>query len=55
MCALARQRRNRGLAGSVINIGVIIGAGYVTREVTNADQKNLRKGGYMWMYEATFH
>ena len=55
MCALARQRRNRGLAGSVINIGVIIGAGYVTRELTHADQKNLRKGGYMWIPEATFH
>ena len=55
MCALARQRRERGLAGSVINIGVIIGAGYVTREVTHADQKNLRKGGYMWMSESTFH
>lgn len=55
MCALARRRRERGLAGSVINIGVIIGAGYVTREVTHADQKNLRKGGYMWMSEPVFH
>ena len=55
MCALARQRRERGQPGSVINIGVIIGAGYVTREVTHADQKNLRKGGYMWMSERVFH
>ena len=55
MCALARQRRERGQPGSVINIGVIIGAGYVTREVTHADQKNLRKGGYLWMSESVFH
>ena len=55
MCALARQRRERGQPASVINIGVIIGAGYVTREVTHADQKNLRKGGYMWMSEPVFH
>lgn len=55
MCALARQRRNKGLAASVINIGVIIGVGYVTREVSHADQKNLRRGGYMWMSERDFH
>ena len=55
MCALARQRRENGLVASVVNIGVIIGVGYVTREVSHADQKNLRKGGYMWMSERDFH
>ena len=55
MCSLAAQRRQRGLAASVINIGVVIGAGYVTREVSQADQKNLRKGGYMWMSKRDFH
>lgn len=55
MCSLAAQRRKRGLAASVINIGVVIGVGYVTREVSQADQKNLRKGGYMWMSERDFH
>lgn len=55
MCALAHQRRAKGLAASVIYIGVIIGVGYVTREVSQADQKNLRKGGYMWMSERDFH
>ena len=55
MCALARQRRERGSAASVINIGVIISVGYVTREVSDADQKNLRKGGYMWMSERDLH
>lgn len=54
MCSLAAQRRKRGLTASVINIGVIIGVGYVTREVSQADQKNLRKGGYLWMSERDF-
>ncbi|KAA6407229.1 MAG: hypothetical protein FRX48_09031 [Lasallia pustulata] len=55
MCSLAAQRRKRGLAASVINIGVVIGVGYVTREVSQANQKNLRKGGYMWMSERDLH
>ena len=55
MCSLAAQRRKRGLSGSAIDIGVIIGAGYVTREVNHAGQENLRKGGYMWMSEGDFH
>lgn len=39
----------------MINIGVVIGVGYVTREVSHADQRNLRKDGYMWMSERDFH
>ena len=34
MASLASQRRRRGLAASVINIGAILGAGYVSRELT---------------------
>ena len=30
MTALAEQRRQRGLAASVINIGAVIGAGYIS-------------------------
>ncbi|KAF2182988.1 beta-ketoacyl synthase domain-containing protein [Zopfia rhizophila CBS 207.26] len=37
MCSLAAQRRKRGLAASVINIGVIISVGYVTREMSERD------------------
>ena len=55
MVSLAAQRRKRGLAASVINIGAIIGVGFITREVSQADQNNLRKGGYMWMSERDFH
>jgi hybrid polyketide synthase/nonribosomal peptide synthetase ACE1 len=55
MSSLAAGRRNRGLAASVINVGVIIGAGYVTREVSNMNEKRLNRGGMMWMSEPDFH
>ena len=55
MSSLEAQRRKRGLAASVINIGAIIGVGFITREVSQANQDNLRKGGYMWLSEQDFH
>ena len=55
MTGLAAQRRKRGLAASVINIGAIIGNGYVTRELTEAQQKALRSYGNIWMSEQDFH
>lgn len=55
MMSLSAQRRSRGLASSVINIGVVIGVGYVTREVNKSGQENLQKGGYMFLSEQMFH
>jgi hybrid polyketide synthase / nonribosomal peptide synthetase ACE1 len=55
MISLAAQRRSRGLAGSVINIGAILGVGYVTRETSQALQNNLLKSGHVWMSEEDFH
>ncbi|SPO01909.1 related to polyketide synthase [Cephalotrichum gorgonifer] len=55
MSGLAAHRRKRGLAASVVNVGVIIGAGYVTREVSNMDEKRLDRGGMMRMSETDFH
>jgi len=55
MVSLAHQRRKRGLSGSVINIGAIIGVGYVSRESSHASQENLLKGGYFFLSENTFH
>jgi hybrid polyketide synthase / nonribosomal peptide synthetase ACE1 len=51
MAGLANHRRARGLAASVINIGAILGAGYVSRELTEEQQEYLRKVGHMWMSE----
>ena len=55
MTSLAAQRRKRDLAGSAINIGAIMGNGYVTRELTLAQQVFLRKVGNLWMSEQDFH
>jgi hybrid polyketide synthase/nonribosomal peptide synthetase ACE1 len=55
MASLASNRRKRGLAASVINVGAIIGAGYVTREVTSVDSKRLHREGMTWLSEEDFH
>jgi hybrid polyketide synthase/nonribosomal peptide synthetase ACE1 len=54
MVSLAAQRRKRGLAGSVINIGATVGNGYLTRERSQELQDYLRKAGFMWMSERDF-
>ena len=55
MASLATQRRLRGLAASVINIGAILGAGYVSRELSQQQQEYLRKVGHVWMSEQDAH
>lgn len=55
LISLAAQRRVRGLAASVINIGVIVGIGYITREVSDATLEDVREGGYMFLPEQAFH
>ncbi|KAJ5374411.1 Acyl transferase/acyl hydrolase/lysophospholipase [Penicillium concentricum] len=55
MASLAAQRRNRGLAGHAINIGAIVGNGYVTRELNMGQQSYLYRVGHTWMSEQDFH
>ena len=55
MTGLMAQRRRLGLAGSAIDIGAILGVGYVTRETSVALQENLLKSGHVWMSEDDFH
>lgn len=55
MTSLAEQRRLRGLAGSAMNIGVIMGNGYVSRELTIEQQSYLHRVGHWWMSEQDFH
>ncbi|KAK7946268.1 uncharacterized protein PG986_010589 [Apiospora aurea] len=53
MISLAEQRRSRGLAASAINIGPIIGAGYITQnQITSMSAKSL---GMVHMSESDFH
>ncbi|KAL8923718.1 MAG: hypothetical protein Q9208_004470 [Pyrenodesmia sp. 3 TL-2023] len=55
LAATANQRRRRGLAGSVLHIGAVIGVGYVTREVSETVFSAIRKAGFKWMSERDFH
>ncbi|KAI0109876.1 putative hybrid NRPS/PKS enzyme [Daldinia grandis] len=54
MASLASQRRQRGLNASVVHIGAIFGNGYVTRELTLAQQELLAKMGNLWLSEQDF-
>lgn len=55
MASLATNRRRRGLVASVINIGAILGTGYVSRELSLKQQEYLRKVGLVWMSEQDAH
>ncbi|RDL35876.1 uncharacterized protein BP5553_06488 [Venustampulla echinocandica] len=54
MCALASQRRSRGRAASILHIGAVMGAGYVTREGTQFLLQSLSKAGWLWLSERDF-
>ncbi|KAI3317086.1 PKS-NRPS hybrid [Xylariaceae sp. AK1471] len=54
MSGLAAQRRQQGLNASVVHIGAIFGNGYVTRELTLAQQNFLKKVGNLWLSEQDF-
>ncbi|KAJ5579632.1 uncharacterized protein N7459_005617 [Penicillium hispanicum] len=54
MASLAAGRRKRGLAGHAINIGAIIGNGYVTRELNMGQQSYLYRVGHSLMSEQDF-
>lgn len=54
MHALAAQRRQRGVAGSVIDIGCVMGNGYVTRELSEQQQQYLEEVGNLWLSEQDF-
>lgn len=55
MASLAAQRRQRGLATHAINLGAIVGNGYVTRELSIDQQSYLYRTGHNWMSEQDFH
>jgi hypothetical protein len=55
MCSLAAQRRKRGLAATALNVGAIIGAGYIEREASKALDLTVAKGSLMHLSEEDFH
>ncbi|KAL5355551.1 hypothetical protein BJX96DRAFT_170776 [Aspergillus floccosus] len=54
MASLVTQRRARGFNASAVHIGAIFGNGYVTRELTLAQQEFLRNMGNLWLSEHDF-
>ncbi|KAK6063375.1 Polyketide synthase-nonribosomal peptide synthetase 2 [Seiridium cupressi] len=55
MCSLAAQRRKRGLAATALNVGAIIGAGYIEREASKALDLTVARGSLMHLSEEDFH
>lgn len=55
MTSLVYRRRKRGLAASVLYMGPIIGAGYVTRTATQGVRNSLQATGYQWVSERDVH
>ncbi|KAI0890579.1 uncharacterized protein GGS22DRAFT_194555 [Annulohypoxylon maeteangense] len=57
MSSLAEQRRRRGLAASIINIGPIFGVGYIAQVTDDSRfRKNtIKSGGYLRTSESDFH
>lgn len=54
MIGLAAQRRQRGAAASVIDIGAVMGIGYMAREVSDSVLAQLVGAGYRKMSEWDF-
>ncbi|KAH7318294.1 putative polyketide synthase [Stachybotrys elegans] len=55
MCALAAKRRKRGLRASAVNVGAIIGAGYMARESRRALDALVDKLHLMRLSEEDWH
>lgn len=54
MHALARQRRDRGVAASIIDIAMLLGVGYVARSIDQYESQ-MRRFSYMAISEPEFH
>ncbi|KAK1983037.1 hypothetical protein LZ30DRAFT_789484 [Colletotrichum cereale] len=55
MQSLALQRRHRGRAASVLNLGLVIGTGYAMNQMTRSQRETLGKNGVRWISEDDVH
>lgn len=55
MSGLAQQRRRRGLSASVVDLGLIIGTGYITREKGDALTQPSYERGLLTISESDVH
>ncbi|TEA17265.1 Fusaridione A synthetase fsdS [Colletotrichum sidae] len=51
MRSLAVQRRQDGKPASVLNLGLVIGIGYASNKLSQAERESLRKSGFRWISE----
>ncbi|KKY33188.1 putative polyketide synthase [Diaporthe ampelina] len=54
MHSIARQRRNRGVAASVVDIAMLLGVGYVARSLDQYESQ-MKQYSYMAISEPEFH
>ncbi|KAI0799232.1 hypothetical protein GGR55DRAFT_692856 [Xylaria sp. FL0064] len=55
MVSLAEQRRQRGLAASVMHIGPILGVGYISQAGMEVQRRFSRSPGFVFLSERDFH
>nr|A0A7L9EYL1.1 RecName: Full=Hybrid PKS-NRPS synthetase xenE; AltName: Full=Xenoacremones biosynthesis cluster protein E [Xenoacremonium sp. BF-2018a]QOJ72663.1 XenE [Xenoacremonium sp. BF-2018a] len=55
MTSLASQRRDKGLAASILHLGAVMGVGYINRGFSDAFFTTLRRAGFMMMSERGLH
>lgn len=55
MAGIAFQRRQKGLAASVIHLGAILGLGYITRKISESVIAGFRNLGFSMLSERDFH
>ncbi|ORY61265.1 putative polyketide synthase [Pseudomassariella vexata] len=55
MCAMAANRRKRGLTACALDVGAIVGAGYMERESSKALDLTVSKMALMHLSEEDFH
>lgn len=55
MAALAEQRRQRGLAASIIHIGPILGAGYLAEAKAHVRRRFTRTAGHRFLSDRDLH
>ncbi|TGJ86271.1 hypothetical protein E0Z10_g2470 [Xylaria hypoxylon] len=55
MVSLAEQRRQRGLAASVMHIGPILGVGYIAQAGMEVQRRFSRSPGFVFLSERDFH
>ncbi|KAI6378482.1 hypothetical protein MCOR25_002184 [Pyricularia grisea] len=55
MRSLALQRRQNGKPASVLNLGLVIGVGYASNNLSQSEKERFRSNGFKWISEVDLH